>query len=154
MILGALRTQGGAIRPGSIRGKIRRMRARSVAVVVAMLAALVGAAAVARAGTPQLKVYFPADFTDRDYQQKAYTKVATAWKRPPRPPEEGHKAVVIVTIEKDGRALEPRLHLRSGSEPWDSAAVAAVAAAIPFGPLPKTYKGPRAEVHFHFEYDK
>jgi len=42
-------------------------------------------------------------------------------------------------------------HLMTGSKPWDDAAIAAVKAAAPFAPLPKTYPHPTLEVHFHFE---
>jgi len=122
---------------------------RFLSTVSVFLCAVAGAAA----GTPQLKVYFPSDFKDQAYRQKAYTKVASAWKRPAGVPDEGHKAVVIVTIQRDGKAAKPRLHMQSGSEAWDQAAVEAVGAAAPFDPLPKAYKGASAEVHFHFEYN-
>ena len=122
---------------------------RFLPAVTVFLCAVAGAAA----GTPQLKVYFPSDFKDQAYQQKAYTKVASLWKRPAGVPDEGHKAVVIVTIQRDGKAAKPRLYLQSGSEVWDRAAIEAVGAAAPFDPLPKGYKQPSAEVHFHFEYN-
>ena len=105
------------------------------------------------AAAPQLKVYFAADFKDEAYQKKTYTKVASAWKRPASLPEAGKKAVVIAVIQKDGTAPAPTLHLASGSDPWDKAALEAVRKAAPFDPLPKTYSRPGVEVHFHFEYD-
>ena len=105
------------------------------------------------AAAPQLKVYFASEFKDEAYQKKTYAKVASAWKRPTSLPEAGKKAVVIVVIQKDGSAPAPTLHLVSGSDPWDKAALEAVRKAAPFDPLPKTCSRPSVEVHFHFEYD-
>ena|SRR5881296_2831995 len=105
------------------------------------------------AAAPQLKVYFAADFKDEAYQKKTYMKVASAWKRPTSTPKPGKKAVVIAVIQKDGTAPGPTLHLASGSEAWDKAALEAVLKASPFDPLPRTYARPGVEVHFHFEYD-
>ncbi|HEU4403484.1 MAG TPA: energy transducer TonB [Candidatus Polarisedimenticolia bacterium] len=121
--------------------------------LAALVAILLSAAPLA-AGTPQLKVYFAADFTDQAYQQKSYTKVATAWKRPAGAPKPGSKAVVTVSIARDGRGLLPALHMKSGSDAWDAAALTAVTKASPFDPLPASYKGASVEVHFHFEYNK
>ena len=58
-----------------------------------------------------------------------------------------------MVIQKDGTAPAPTLHLASGSDPWDKAALEAVRKAAPFDPLPKTCSRPSVEVHFHFEYD-
>jgi protein TonB len=99
---------------------------------------------------PSLQAYFAKDFTDQAYQHKAYQKVAGAWKRPASDPKPGSKAVVIATIAKDGRSGAPTLHMKSGSEAWDAAAMAAVKAAAPFDPLPASNAQPSVEVHFHF----
>jgi TonB family protein len=104
------------------------------------------------AGTPRLQVFFAADFTDTAYQQKIYQKVAASWKRPSEAPATGKKAVVIAHIRKDGKIPEPVLHLKSGSEAWDTAALEAVRSAAPFDALPAAYARPSVEVHFHFEY--
>ena len=128
---------------------------RSVPLLLALaLAALSGGpfAPGAFAGTPRLQVFFAADFTDAAYQQKVYQKVASSWKRPTETPAAGKKAVVIAHIRKDGRIPEPVLHLKSGSEAWDAAALEAVRTAAPFAPLPAAYARPSVEVHFHFEY--
>jgi protein TonB len=61
--------------------------------------------------------------------------------------------VVIVTIRKDGTASAPALHMKSGSDAWDAAAMEAVRKAAPFDPLPKSYRPPSVEVHFHFGYE-
>jgi protein TonB len=124
----------------------------SAASILVFLADAPGRSRLA-AAAPQLKVYFAADFKDEAYQKKTYTKVASAWKRPASLPEAGKKAVVIAVIQKDGTAPAPTLHLASGSDPWDKAALEAVRKAAPFDPLPKTYSRPSVEVHFHFEYD-
>jgi periplasmic protein TonB len=100
---------------------------------------------------PRLQTFFASDFTDQAYQQKAYNEVAAAWKRPPTLPREGSKAVVIVTIARDGSTTPPMLHMKSGSDAWDAAAVLAVTTASPFDPLPKAYPRASVEVHFHFE---
>jgi protein TonB len=120
--------------------------------LVGALAALLLTATPADAGTPRLQIYFASDFTDVAYQQKVYRKVAAAWKWPPQSPKPGGKAVVIATIRKDGAAPGPMLHMKSGSDAWDAAALGAVRNAAPFDPLPKAYPHPAVEVHFHFEY--
>jgi periplasmic protein TonB len=105
------------------------------------------------APAPRLQVYFAADFKDPVYQQKTYTKVASSWKRPTTTPKPGKKAVVIAVIQEDGTAAGPTLHLASGSQAWDAAAIEAVKKASPFDPLPKSFTRSSVEVHFHFEYD-
>ena len=59
--------------------------------------------------------------------------------------------VLIALIARDGKLQGLRDHLMTGNKPWDNAAIAAVKAAAPFAPLPKTYAYPTLEVHFHFE---
>ena len=108
----------------------------------------------AAGGTPRLQVFFAADFTDVPYQQGVYKKVAGTWRWPAETPKPGSKAVVIATIRKDGTVPVPALHMKSGSDLWDAAALEAVRKASPFDPLPKTYRPPSVEVHFHFAYDK
>jgi len=105
------------------------------------------------AATPRLQVFFAADFKDADYQHAVYMKVASSWKRPSATPRPGGKTVVIAVIQKDGRAPDPVLHLKSGSDAWDAAALDAVKKAAPFHPLPQGTTRPSVEVHFHFEYD-
>jgi TonB C terminal len=104
------------------------------------------------AGKPQMKVYFAADFKDQAYADKVYRKVAAAWRRPAKLPPENSKAVVITAILRSGKAPRQVLHRQSGVTEWDQAALAAVRAAVPFDPLPKSYRGSSVEVHFHFEY--
>lgn len=99
---------------------------------------------------PSLQAFFASDFTDQAYQKKAYEKVAALWRRPPGDPKRGAKAVVITTIAKDGKGTPPVLHMKSGSDAWDAAAMQAVKAASPFPPLPASYAQPGVEVHFHF----
>jgi periplasmic protein TonB len=105
-----------------------------------------------RAAAPRLQVFFASDFTDAAYQKQTYQKAASAWKRPAKNPKPGGKAVVIAVIQKDGSIPPPTLHLASGSDEWDAAALEAVKSAAPFPPLPKGYARPSVEVHFHFEY--
>lgn len=105
-------------------------------------------------GTPDLKSYPSSDFKDQAYHRAIHTKVGSSWARPAQSPKEGSKAVVIATILRDGTLMEPpRLHMKSGSEAWDKAAIDAVTKAAPFDPLPKGYPRTSLEVHFHFEYN-
>jgi len=122
------------------------------AVLASALVAMSIAPPPAVAASPRLQIYFASDFTDVAYQQKVYRKVAAAWKWPPQAPKPGGKAVVIATIRKDGAAPGPILHMKSGSDAWDAAALNAVRSAAPFDPLPKSYTHPSVEVHCHFEY--
>jgi periplasmic protein TonB len=108
---------------------------------------------MAVAGTPRLQVFFAADFNDVPYQQGVYKKVAGSWQWPEQAPKPGSKAVVIVTIRRDGTTSPPALHMKSGSDAWDSAALEAVRRASPFDPLPQSYRPPSVEVHFHFGYE-
>jgi outer membrane biosynthesis protein TonB len=107
--------------------------------------------AAAGACSPRLQAFFAVDFTDQSYQQKAYQKVAGRWKRPADLPKAGSKAVVIATIQRDGQAQKPVLHMKSGADAWDAAALASVSGASPFEPLPASYRRDAVEVHFHFE---
>ena len=138
----------------------RRAASASLALFLALLPAAAGMIAAglavtpAVAGTPRLQIFFSADFTDVPYQQAVYKKVAGAWQRPAEAPKAGSKAVVIASIRKDGTVSAPALHMKSGSEAWDAAAVEAIRKASPFDPLPKPYNRPSVEVHFHFVYDK
>lgn len=131
------------------------MKGRLLAVAAAVLIAAVaigGAPGPLAAGcAPHLQIFFAADFKDQPYQKSAYQRVASSWKRPASMPKAGSKAVVIVTIGRDGSAPPPVLHLKSGSDSWDAAALEAVKKAAPFGPLPKGYAGASVEVHAHFE---
>ena len=115
--------------------------------------ALASLAQPVEAAGPDLKTYPSSDFTDQAYLQKMHKQVGLSWKRPPMPPSAGSKAVVIVTILRDGSLLDTRLHMKSGSDAWDASAMAAVKNAAPFEPLPKSYPRTSVEVHFHFEYN-
>jgi periplasmic protein TonB len=128
-------------------------RARVAVAIVSCIALSSAAPEMLQASSPQLKIYFAADFTDSAYQKKTYQRVASAWRRPSGTPKAGQKAVVIAVIRKDGTAPEATLHYPSGSDEWDAAALQAVKTAAPFDPLPKGYARPGVEVHFHFEYD-
>ena len=121
-----------------------------IAAAFTLLAALVSPVA---AGTPDLKTYPSSDFTDQAYLQKMHKKVGMAWKRPAETPKTGSKAVVIVTVLRDGSLLEMRLHMKSGSDAWDASALDAAKKSGPFDPLPKNYPRTSVEVHFHFEFN-
>ena len=120
--------------------------------MVALIA--IAASVPARAGAPDMKSYPSAELRDPGYHQNVHQKVGSAWKRPAQAPKEGARTVVIATILRDGSLMEgPRLHMKSGSDAWDAAAIDAVKRAAPFPPLPKSYPRTSLEVHFHFEYN-
>jgi outer membrane biosynthesis protein TonB len=104
-----------------------------------------------KAAAPRLDVYFASDFTDTAYQQAAFKKVLAAWKPKGPAPAKGGKTVVITTIARDGKLLDAYFNAKSGSDPWDAAAIDAVKSAAPFGRLPASYLRATAEVHWHFE---
>jgi TonB family protein len=145
--------------PGTIAAKprffydlpMRKLLTTALSFLLIALALAAGAQPVEAAG-PDLKTYPSSDFTDQAYLQKMHKQVGLAWKRP-APPKAGSKAVVIVTILRDGSLLDTRLHMKSGSDAWDASALAAVKSASPFDPLPKSYPRTSVEVHFHFEYN-
>jgi len=122
----------------------------ATATALIMLAISLGSVA---AGAPDLKTYFASDFTDQAYQQKVHKKVGLAWKRPTDTPKPGAKTVLRVTILRDGSLLETKLHMKSGSDPWDASALDAIKKSAPFEPLPKGYPRTSVEVDFHFEYN-
>jgi protein TonB len=146
----------------AIHGGMRRGPLLAAAVAVAVLPVVLAAAGFlslpsvagpANGGGPaalSLNAYFPADFTDAGYAKIAMDKVLKVWKPSPPLPAAGRKAVVISTILRDGKLLQARLHMGSGSKAFDEAAVSAVKKAAPFAPLPKGYTGSSAEVHWHF----
>ena len=131
------------------------MNAHPFRTILAIVGVLVVAAAGATivAGTPDLKTYPASDFKDAAYLQKMHQKVGASWKRPAETPKAPGKAVVIVTILRDGSLLESRLHMKSGVAEWDASALEALKKAAPFDPLPKSYPRTSVEVHFHFEYN-
>ena len=131
---------------------MRRILVTAMPIILSALALAARAQPVEAAG-PDLKTYPSSDFTDQAYLQKMHKQVGLAWKRPATPPNAGSKAVVIVTILRDGSLLDSRLHMKSGSDAWDASAIAAVKNAAPFEPLPKGYPRTSVEVHFHFEYN-
>jgi len=123
-------------------------RTYSLAVATAMV---IGFSAFAAGKVvPRFTAYFTPAFTDAAYQKVAADKVLKAWKAPAGAPI-GKKAVVIAEIGKDGKLAASTMHMRTGFKPWDDAAMAAVKAAAPFPPLPKSWTFPTMEVHFHFE---
>jgi periplasmic protein TonB len=99
---------------------------------------------------PRFTAYFTSAFTDAAYQKVAADKVLKAWKAPAGAPL-GKKTVLIALIATDGKLAGLRDNGTTGFKPWDDAAIAAVKAAVPFPPLPKSWVYPTLEVHFHFE---
>jgi len=99
---------------------------------------------------PRFTAYFTPAFTDAAYQKAAAGKVLATWKAPAGAPV-GKKTVLLAQIARDGTLAGLRDHMSTGFKPWDDAAVAAVKAAAPFAPLPKSWPHPTMEVHFHFE---
>jgi len=123
----------------------------SVVVAVTVLAALGRAGSVLAAGRPELKVYFQSNLTDTAYQKKTFDRVAKAWKAPAASQiaEVGKKTVVQAVIGRDGALVSAVVSMKSGKKGWDDAALAAVKHAVPFDPLPSSFRHPTIEVHFH-----
>ena len=109
-----------------------------------------GGAVAAGKIVPRFTAYFTPAFTDAAYQKVAADKVLKAWHSPAGAPV-GKKTVLIAQIAQDGKLAGLRDNMTTGFKPWDDAAVAAVKAAAPFPPLPKSWTYPTLEVHFHFE---
>ena len=99
---------------------------------------------------PRFTAYFTPAFTDTAYQKAAADKILKKWKAPAGAPV-GKRTVVMAQIAKDGSLASVQDNMVTGFKPWDDAARAAVAAAAPFAPLPKSWTYPTMEVHFHFE---
>ncbi|HEX4823789.1 MAG TPA: TonB C-terminal domain-containing protein [Candidatus Polarisedimenticolaceae bacterium] len=110
----------------------------------------IGSAFAAGKIVPRFTAYFTPAFTDVAYQKVAAEKVRKAWHAPAGAPV-GKKTVLIAEIATDGKLSGLRENMLTGFKPWDDAAVAAVKAAAPFPPLPKSWTFPTMEVHFHFE---
>ena len=121
---------------------------RTGAALAAVLV-LLSAAALA-AGRPSLNVYFQSTLKDAAYQKAVFQKVAGTWAAPSSSPAVGKKCVVQAVLSRDGRVQNAFLSMESGVKAWDKAAVAAVEAASPFPPLPKSYEHRTLEAHFHF----
>lgn len=140
---------------GTLHYDVMAMRrsAGVVAPLVVLSVAFLLCVPALHAGKRDLKTYPASDFKDTAYMQKVHQKVGASWKAPGETPKEGSKAVVIVTILRDGSLIESRLHMKSGSEAWDASALDAVKKATPFEPLPKGYLRTSVEVHFHFEWN-
>lgn len=105
-------------------------------------------------GRAVLKAYFQQILTSQPYQQKAYAKVAKAWKQPAQHPAPGKKVIVQAVIDREGKLVASKVLRESGSKPWDDSVLAAVRAAAPFGALPKDFAYPTVEAHFHLGWEK
>jgi len=131
-----------------------RRRGRCHRILLAAALVLVTGVLATAAGAPQasMKAYFASNFTDTTYQQAAVNAVLKAWKPAPPLPA-GKKTVVISTIARDGKVVETRFNLKSGSDPFDQSALQAVkTAALP--PLPRAFPVNSVEVHWHFEVSR
>jgi len=120
----------------------------------ALLAALLSLPAQAAGGHAKLNAYFQSTLTDAAYQQKAFARVAKAWKQPKQAPAVGKKTVVQALLDSGGHLLNAAVSMESGSKQWDAAALAAVQKAAPFDPLPKGYQQETLEAHFHVSYER
>lgn len=105
-------------------------------------------------GQTSLNIYFQSTLKDQAYQQRTFKRVAAVWKAPEgaRFPKAGAKTVVQAVIAKDGRLVSAVISTGCGSKKWDAAVEKTVRAAAPYEPLPKDYKYPSLEAHFHMSY--
>ncbi|HEX4997155.1 MAG TPA: TonB C-terminal domain-containing protein [Terriglobia bacterium] len=102
-------------------------------------------------GSPRLNIYFNKGFNDTAWQKAAFDKVAKSWVIA-TPPDVGKQAVVIANIARDGKLLDTKLNLESGSADWDKAAVDGVKKAAPYPALPRSWTASSLEAHFHFAF--
>jgi protein TonB len=102
-------------------------------------------------GQPRLNVFFTKGFNDAAWQKAAFDKVAKVWMAA-APPALGKKTVVIANIARDGKLIDSKINLESGSAGWDKAADEAIKKAAPYPTLPKNWTASNLEVHFHFEF--
>jgi protein TonB len=125
-----------------------------LAIVVVGCAVSVGAVAmggVQAKGTPRLDLFFEKGFSDSTWEQGTFDRVAKAWTGA-EPPAVGKKAVITVSIGRDGKIADAKLTTESGKPEWDKAALEAVNKAGPFSALPKSWTSPQLEVLFQFEF--
>jgi protein TonB len=127
---------------------------RRASLLACGLAVLGVSATGASSGQTSLNIYFQSTLKDQAYQQKTFNRVAAAWKPPAGAgfPNVGTKTVVQAVIAKDGRLVSTVVSTECGSKTWDAAVEKAVRAAAPYDPLPKDYKYPSLEAHFHMSY--
>lgn len=127
------------------------MRLRLVALLLLTFAPIALAA-----GRANLQAFFQTTLQSADYQQKAFDKVASRWRQPAKKalPAFGKKTVVAAVIDAKGKLVSAEITMKSGSDAWDKAAVAAVKSAAPFPALPKGYPHPTVEAHFHVGWEK
>ncbi len=133
-------------------GVVRRIRLTSL--LVYGLALLCVSATGESSRQTSLSIYFQSTLKDQAYQQKTFKRVAAAWKAPEGAgfPKVGTKTVVQAVIAKDGRLVSTVISTECGSKKWDAAVEKAVRAAAPYDALPKDYKYPSVEAHFHMSY--
>jgi len=63
------------------------------------------------------------------------------------------RTVVQFTIAKNGSVPKLVIHMPSGNEPLDRAAVAGISASNPFPPLPNEYRGEVLRLQLVFSYN-
>jgi TonB family protein len=124
--------------------------------VLAVILVLLGVLATGTlpAAGVSIKGYFTSAFSDVKYQQAMVQKVIGAWKNPATLPAVGKKAVVIVQVNREGKIAVQRLNMSSGAKAFDEAGQECIRSAAPYEPLPKAFRYPYMEVHFHFEVVK
>ena len=136
----------------SWHGVVRGIRLTST--LVCGLALICVRATGDSSGQTSLNIYFQSTLKDQAYQQMTFKRVAAAWKAPEGAgfPKAGTKTVVQAVIAKDGRLVSTVISTGCGSKRWDAAVEKAVRAAAPYDALPKDYKYPSLEAHFHMSY--
>jgi periplasmic protein TonB len=85
------------------------------------------------------------------YLTAVQRKVYEQWTQP-LSSAQGHRAVIVFEIARNGEVSRARVEKTSGDAAYDLAALRAVASANPLPPLPAEFKGTMIRVHFGFEY--
>lgn len=84
------------------------------------------------------------------YMREVQRKVKSNWN-----PPQGNtyaRTVVLFSVERDGKIINPKVISSSGIKGYDEAALEAIKASSPARPLPAAYKGPKVDIQFTLDY--
>jgi protein TonB len=96
-----------------------------------------------------------ADPRYRPYLAAVKERIWEQWRAPALPRGEAARGALVVefTLTRSGRLAASNVRETSGVPALDQAALAAVARAVPFSPLPASIAGESMRVHARFVYD-
>jgi len=95
------------------------------------------------------------DIRLNEYYNEIWAKIKKGWTIPESlsVKKEDWEAIVVLTIERDGKLQKSWFEKRSGNNLYDQSAVRAIKRAEPFPPLPKEWSEKTLEIgiRFHLE---